>query len=488
MRPCIILPIDGKSGHSILTAIEVVMKDPVARSLISHVKLNDVLHDDLFSSTDLVKEVIKLLKRLKSKAKLFLDFKIADTSGTNANTLKRYQEFEPDIVTIRSDCSFKGFLAAKQALPNTKLALVSVLTDMSEEECLRRFNMTPSEKIIRDMRVLWTEAKMYTKNGEAPFEMVVCSPLELESLGQYWGDKFQFIVPGIRDSWMLQGQQRRTMGVKDALDGGADFVVMGSQMTKGNLGNKVSAEISRKMTVVEIQKSWRIKLLPGDFLGTLKNFKGYYSGTTEGPLVAYAGDYDAGEDKRKNYVGFQYVNLSVFEQYPNVLRYFVLELADKIRSVGLDPEVVVGVPTGGSYWGIFLADALNCRFVSIDKKKISETDEEKGVREKSEFLISRHEILPQEKVLIVEDLVNNFSSTAQVIKAIQASQAQVVGIASAFNRSEHGMEEFNEFPVISLVVKEIPQYYQEDKIVKHLVEAGKVVFKAKDNWDLLQAK
>ena len=115
-------------------------------------------------------------------------------------------------------------------------------------ELQARYGMMPALKIFNDItNIEATYAKIREDTDPIdPFDMVVCSPLELELLASVFPHKFELITPGIRDRWMLKGQQARTAGVKLALNLGANFVVMGSQMTKGNSDRNISAEESRK--------------------------------------------------------------------------------------------------------------------------------------------------------------------------------------------------------------------------------------------------
>ncbi len=263
---CIVSPFDGfnffetdafNSDTDLLAAFYEIMKDNVSKDLISHIKFNDALHLEDLSGPRLVARIKRELVNLNSNAKIFLDFKLADTKGTNLNILKHYLEKEycPDIVTIRDCCSINSFLELRRLLPKTvKLALVSVLTDMPVKECIERYKMSPQEKIISDIEII---SKLYDNAKEdsdidLPFDMVVCSPLELDALTVRFKNLFEYIVPGIRDEWMAKGQQARFTGVKEALEKKAKVVVMGSQMTKGNPEKGVSAAESRQKTKEQI--------------------------------------------------------------------------------------------------------------------------------------------------------------------------------------------------------------------------------------------
>src|SRR5512133_923332 len=96
------------------------------------------------------------------------------------------------------------------------------------------------------------------RNKPIPFDSVVCSPLEAAFLKPHISLRnISLIVPGIRDEWMVNedgtaGQQQRYTGVYEALENGATFVVMGAQITQGNLKKGITAEESTRMTLEEI--------------------------------------------------------------------------------------------------------------------------------------------------------------------------------------------------------------------------------------------
>jgi orotidine-5'-phosphate decarboxylase len=60
---------------------------------------------------------------------------------------------------------------------------------------------------------------------------VVCSAHEIGRLRRELGPDFLLVVPGIRPAGAALGDQRRVMGPKEALDAGADVLVIGRPVT-----------------------------------------------------------------------------------------------------------------------------------------------------------------------------------------------------------------------------------------------------------------
>lgn len=502
MKRVVILPLDGiPYAAALLGKLSEILSQPNIKKMLAYVKINDGVHNYDCGGPALVEEIKKLLKReIGSEAGLFLDLKVFDVSATLENYAKKYAAFQPDILTVSSQCSVDGIIALRQALPHTKLALVSALTDMSADECQRRFGLSPAMKIFSDLANLRSE---YQKRGltaypEEPFDLIVCSPQEVNVLKRNLPSSYGFIVPGIRDTWMLSDHQKRTTGVREALELGASYVVMGAQLTKGNPQANVSAEESQALTIAEIEKSQAI-LIEADPLLTLKNCQGYYcspkdeQGNFLGPLVAYAGTYDDEHGRKKNKVGFEYFNFAKAEEVPAVRDYFARIIVDNIRKENLRPSLVIGAPMGGIMLAGDVARHLACRSIFAEKKVTALADPAQGSKEKSDQIIDRHEICAGDEVLIVEDICNNFSTTDKLIKLVYDRGAKVIGIACAFNRSGHhdfvsdtGVS-MPTLPVISACFISAAQFTQEDPEAAELVAAGKVVWKPKQEWAKLKA-
>ncbi|MDD3284937.1 MAG: orotidine 5'-phosphate decarboxylase [Patescibacteria group bacterium] len=240
-----------------------IISIPGVKDLIAYIKVNDALHSEGGSSL-LGKTISALDQNGMQDVKIFLDLKLADTVGTIKNTLAHYVLFGSriGIVTISTSCSVDGICMAKKMLPDAKIVLVSLLTDISEEECKFRYNDSPGVKIVTDLFDIIGWCKQKDKYISLPFDGVVCSPFEVNFVKKSLNDASilspKFIVPGIRDEWMVSngdaGQQQRYTGVYDALLNGADFVVMGAQLTKGNPEKGITAEKSIRMTIEKVQR------------------------------------------------------------------------------------------------------------------------------------------------------------------------------------------------------------------------------------------
>lgn len=245
-KKVVVFPVDGYLNVGTLVAkLESVMRSEMVRQLIGTIKFNDALHFPGYGPVilEIVTEIVP------EGTKKMIDLKIADVSDTNKFTLRHYYPFSPDIVTVTSTVSAKSLSVIKETLPDTKIAIVDTLTDISAEEILERYDMDAAHKIAKALH----HFEKYLK-GDNPVEIVVCSPWELDFLKAEFGDLYEFLTPGIRSPHMASDHQKRIMSAYGALKAGAQWLVMGAQVAKGNPEKGISAEESQQITLNEIEQ------------------------------------------------------------------------------------------------------------------------------------------------------------------------------------------------------------------------------------------
>jgi len=230
-------------------------------------------------------------------------------------------------------------------------------------------------------------------------------------------------------------------------------------------------------------------------LETLGNCNGYYEcpkgedGKRFGPLVGYAGTYQTSDDTRKQWVGDVYANFAKAEEYPLVLEHFAEQLCLYINPLIDSIDVFCGAPLGGYAFAQMLGLVCDRRVIYAEKKVTALATAHE--REKSDVIFSRHAPEQRDRVAIVEDVCNNFSTTQKLIQLIQQSSASVPAIICLLNRSptidawyvpENATAPI---PVISLVRLIIPEYRQDDPTVAEDIACGNVVWKPKNEWQRL---
>ena len=237
--------------------------------------------------------------------------------------------------------------------------------------------------------------------------------------------------------------------------------------------------------------------LYGDPLVTLADCGGVYEcpklgGNQErlGQLAGLAGTYETPEGP-KHFVSDEYFNFAMGEQYPYVLDHWAAQLISLYPHL-LTVDVCVGAPMGGILFAGALARALNCRVIFLEKKITALAT--KHSREESKLVLKRHEVRKRDRLLLVEDVCTNFSTTAAALAAAEVNNAEFVAISCILNRSPEvvfstwdGADGERILPVRSIKHRPTKQYRQDDPAVADDIRGGNVVWEPKGDWVRLQA-
>ncbi len=213
-----------------------------------------------------------------------------------------------------------------------------------------------------------------------------------------------------------------------------------------------------------------------DPLLILRDCDGFYERPAHGPLVGYTGRYEK-DGKQLQYVGHTYANFSKAETQGKVLRYFSILIAHKFPELDGRGDGFCGAPEGGKALASNLATHLGKGYIFPEKETIELKTS--SSREKSRLVWGRHAPEPGEKWWLVEDICNNFSTTAGIIKLVESAGAQIIGIVCFLNRSLTVDNLYSQYPraplipVKALVRKKITEYKQDDSEVAELVQAGR---------------
>lgn len=170
-----------------------------------------------------LKHGLKGVASLKSKFdfNLFLDLKLYDIPNTVKGAVESISSLEPKFLTVHASGGGKMISQAAAALPNGSITAVTVLTSFSESD----FSNLGYQKDIASTVKLW--AAQAIKSGASS---IVCSPFEA-SLIRSISNEVTIITPGVRVAGDDVGDQARVMTPKDAIENGANFIVIGRSIT-----------------------------------------------------------------------------------------------------------------------------------------------------------------------------------------------------------------------------------------------------------------
>lgn len=178
-----------------------------------------------FKVNDLLVECgIEIVSALKEYGGVFADAKLHDIPNTVSNGVKRLQGAGADLITIHASGGAKMIAAAAQAAGEARILAVTVLTSLGEDDSQGIFGRSPAEAVLGFARL----ARSSGASG------IVCSSHELTLLGedQELADLLK-VIPGIRPRWYATADdQKRVKGPAQALQEGADLLVIGRPITK----------------------------------------------------------------------------------------------------------------------------------------------------------------------------------------------------------------------------------------------------------------
>ena len=151
---------------------------------------------------------------------IFLDLKLHDIPNTVKKSIEGLISYPIKMLTIHVSGGREMMTAAMEAVSGTDIKIfgVTTLTSLSDNDTSEIFQRTSSEQVN----------KMLDLADSAGLDGVVCSPHELELVNQR--QSLLSITPGIRmeDS---NDDQKRVMTPKEAIDLGADHLVIGRPIT-----------------------------------------------------------------------------------------------------------------------------------------------------------------------------------------------------------------------------------------------------------------
>jgi orotidine-5'-phosphate decarboxylase len=158
-----------------------------------------------------------------SGAKVFLDLKLHDIPNTVAGAVKSAADLGVEMLTVHLSGGSEMIRAAVAARENNLSILGVTLLTSATEETLREVGV--DDKV--DNHVL----RLAKLGASAGVQGLIASPHEVKTLRAEFDDKITIVVPGIRPSWSEPGDQKRFMTPREALNAGADYLVIGRPIT-----------------------------------------------------------------------------------------------------------------------------------------------------------------------------------------------------------------------------------------------------------------
>ena len=171
------------------------------------------------------KSDVKEIQSRFSGIEIFLDLKLHDIPNTVAGACRSVADIDPKFLTVHASGGSKMISAASSTLPNVEITAVTILTSLDQEQMIAMGLNENIETLTLSL------AKNAVNSGA---RAIVSSPQEVSLLRKHLGEKVTLITPGVRPSGADRDDQERVMTPREAIDAGADFVVIGRPITKAS--------------------------------------------------------------------------------------------------------------------------------------------------------------------------------------------------------------------------------------------------------------
>ncbi len=178
----------------------------------------------------------------KISKNIFLDLKLHDIPNTVEQALKALIKLRPKLTTIHiSGGDQMQKVSSKIKQNQTKILGVTILTSLDSDQTKKYYNNKNINQLVKKF------AENAKKNN---LDGIVCSPLELKSVRKVVGNKMLIVVPGIRLEKKQKNKkddQKRILTPKEAINLGADYLVIGRPIVESKNPLKTLKEINESI-------------------------------------------------------------------------------------------------------------------------------------------------------------------------------------------------------------------------------------------------
>ena len=156
---------------------------------------------------------------------VFLDLKLYDIGETVKRAVARVADTGVRFLTVHGSSPIMKAAVAGRADAPLKLLAVTVLTSFDQQD-LNDLGYPCKVADLVDLRV--------RKAMEAGIDGIVCSPLDAARVRAITGPGKLLVTPGVRSPSADAGDQKRVATPAEAIRDGADYLVIGRQVTRAS--------------------------------------------------------------------------------------------------------------------------------------------------------------------------------------------------------------------------------------------------------------
>jgi len=176
--------------------------------------------------------------RNASGCDIFLDLKLHDIPATVGGAARSIAALAPKYLTVHASGGADMIKAAVEALPDTQVTAVTILTSLSQQQLTEMQWSGTAQDIVRRLASIAVGAGA---------RAIVCSPQEVAAVRAEVGAGITLITPGVRPVGSDAGDQQRIATPQQALADGADILVIGRPITGAADLGQAAADIAASL-------------------------------------------------------------------------------------------------------------------------------------------------------------------------------------------------------------------------------------------------
>ena len=185
------------------------------------------------------KDADKLITEIKrKKSRLFLDLKLHDIPNTVSSAIESLKNINPDFLTLHISGGEEMLKSALKIIKKfnlkTKVLGVTLLTSLDGKDSKKIYEEKDTNKLIKKLASIASKARIAG---------LICSGQDLKSLKSY--KTLLKITPGVK-LFNRKDDQKRVSFAHDAINNGANFVVIGRELINAEDPMKLLNEYKKK--------------------------------------------------------------------------------------------------------------------------------------------------------------------------------------------------------------------------------------------------
>lgn len=170
----------------------------------------------------------------KRRKKVFLDLKLHDIGETVRRATAQIARSGVSLLTVHAEPQVMRAAVAGRGNSNLRILAVTVLTSLDQVD-IHEMGYSCAIREVFDLRV---------RNAvRAGVDGLVCSPLEVGDVRRAVGPEKILVTPGVRSEGAAKGDQKRVATPAQAIADGANYLVIGRQVTRATDPNKAVRDI-----------------------------------------------------------------------------------------------------------------------------------------------------------------------------------------------------------------------------------------------------